>query len=260
MKPDDVLDVSWEDRVCNVTLNRPDKLNALDLRVFSRLLDVQRELHDRDDVRVMTLRGAGRAFSAGADLHYIDSIYDDPGQTRHYLTTLRDAAMGLERLPQPVVAGVHGMVLAGGLELMLACDLIVAGETTKIGDQHMNWGFIPGGGSTQRLPRWIGPARARDLLYTGRWVDATEAWDMGLVSRVVDDGRVVEAVDELATDLATRSPAALARTKALVREGLDMPLEHGLNLEIEAVMSYYAHDAFELAIEGFKSRTPPEFP
>lgn len=258
--PDDVLDVAWEGPVCTVTLNRPEKLNALDLRVFSELIELEREVAARSDVRVLVLKGAGRVFSAGADLQYIDSIYHDADRTRHYLTTLRDAAVGLERLPQPVVAGVHGMVLAGGLELMLACDIVVAAESTRIGDQHMNWGFIPGGGSTQRLPRWVGPARARDLLYTGRWVEAGEAWDMGLISRVVEDDRLAEAVDELARDLASRSPAALERTKALVRQGMDLPLEHGLDLEIEAVMSYYAHEAFELAIEGFKSRTKPEFP
>jgi enoyl-CoA hydratase/carnithine racemase len=151
------------------------------------------------------------------------------------------------------------MVLAGGLELMLACDLVVAEESTRIGDQHMNWGFIAGGGSTQRLPRRIGPARALDLLYTGRWASAREAWDMGLVSRVVDDGTVTDAAADLAADLATRSPDALARTKALVRHAQELPLEQGLDLEIETVMSYYAQPEFAAAMEAFKTRTPKDF-
>lgn len=254
-----VVTVEHAGAVATVTLNRPDKLNALDLRVVTALVEVQDDLAARRDVHVVVLRGAGRVFSAGADLHHVDSVYNDPQASRHYLTTLRDACLGLEHLRQPVVAAVHGLVLAGGLEVMLACDLVVAEASTRISDQHMNWGFIAGGGSTQRLPRWIGPARARDLLYTGRWVTAQEAWDLGLVSRVVDDGQLEEAVTELADDLAGRSPDALARTKALVRHSQEVPLEQGLDLEIETVMSYYAQPEFTVAIEGFKSRTRPDF-
>jgi enoyl-CoA hydratase/carnithine racemase len=245
--------------VVTVTLNRSDKLNAIDLRVVTALIDIERRIAERRDVHVVVLRGAGRVFSAGADLHHIDSIYKDPQRSRHYLNTLRDACLGLEHLRQPVVAAVHGMVLAGGLELALACDLIVAEESTRIGDQHMNWGFIAGGGSTQRLPRWIGPTRARDLLYTGRWVSAREAWEMGLVSRIVDDGTLDAASAELAEELAKRSPEALARTKALVRHSQEVPLEQGLDLEIETVMSYYAQPEFEAAMTGFKTRTPRDF-
>lgn len=254
-----VVTVGHEDRVLTVTLNRPEKLNAIDLRVVEALIDIEQRLAARDDVHVIVLRGAGRVFSAGADLHHIDSIYRDPTKTRRYLGALRDACVGLEHLRQPVVAAVHGMVLAGGLELMLACDLVVAEESTRLGDQHMNWGFIAGGGSTQRLPRWIGPARARDLLYTGRWLSAREAWDLGLVSRVVEDGSLGAATAELAEDLAKRSPHAMARTKALVRHSQELPLEQGLDLEIETVMSYYAHPAFEAAMTGFKTRTAKDF-
>lgn len=250
----DAISVDQVGAVVTLTLNRPDKLNAIDLRMVRELIELEHRLAEKNDVHVVVLRGAGRVFSAGADLHYIDSVYQVPSNSRQYLNTLRDACLGLEHLPQPVVAAVHGVVLAGGLELMLACDLVVAAESTRIGDQHMNWGFIAGGGSTQRLPRWIGPARARDLLYTGRWLSAREAWDMGLVSRVTEDGSQDSVATELAADLASRSPDAMARTKALVRHSQEVPLEQGLDLEIEAVMSYYAQPEFHTAIEAFKNR------
>jgi enoyl-CoA hydratase/carnithine racemase len=255
-----VLAVEWDLPVVRVTLNRPDKLNALSVEVLEGIIDLVRELDRRRDARVVLLRGAGRMFSAGADLAEIDTLYRDPVLSRRYLTTLRDAALGLEHLRQPVIAAVHGMVLAGGLELMLACDLVIAAASTRIGDQHMNWGFIAGGGSTQRLPRWIGPSRARDLLYTGRWMDAHEAQQAGLVARVVPDDELDEAATAFVQDLAGRSPDALARTKALVRHAMQLPLEQGLDLEIETVMAYYAQPEFTQGIEGFKSRTPPVFP
>ena len=113
---DGVVTAHLKDTVLTVTLNRPDKLNAIDLRVVSALVDIQRRITDRRDIHVVVFRGAGRVFSAGADLHHIDSVYKDPRQSRLYLNTLRDACMGFEHLRQPVIAAVHGMVLAGGLE------------------------------------------------------------------------------------------------------------------------------------------------
>jgi enoyl-CoA hydratase len=256
----EVLTFTVQDQVATVELNRPEKLNALSGELLRALLAVVAEVDSRRDIRVVVLRGAGRAFCAGADLAEIEGLYRDPVRSRVYLTTLRDALVGLERLRQPVVASVHGMVLAGGLELMLACDLVVAAASTRIGDQHMSWGFVPGGGSTQRLPRLIGPGRARDLLLTGRWLRADEALTFGLVTRVAADGDVQKETSALAEELATRSPDALARTKALVRHATQLPLDQGLDLEIESVIAYYAQPEFALGLEGFKSRTPPAFP
>jgi enoyl-CoA hydratase len=246
--------------IVRVTLNRSDKLNALDLDVLERLLAAQRDIVERPgEARVMLLSGAGRAFCAGADLDYIKGVYTDPVASRHYLHTLRDAIVGLEQLPIPVIAAVHGMVLAGGLELLLGCDLAVAAESTKVSDQHMNWGFIPGGGSTQRLTHRIGAARARDLLYTGRWLSAREAADLGLVSRVVPDDEYLDAAGRLADDLATRSPYALSRIKALVHTAGVVPLTEGLDTEIEAVLSHYQQPEFSQSLQGFSNRQIPRF-
>jgi enoyl-CoA hydratase/carnithine racemase len=240
--------------VTRLTLNRPDKLNALNPTLLRDLIEAQQQIRDRSDVRVVLLRGAGRVFCAGADLEYITSIYTDPVASRENLHLLRDAIVGLEQLPVPVIAAVHGVALAGGLELLLGCDLIVAAESARIGDQHMNFGFIPGGGSTQRLPRWIGPARARDLLFTGRWVTAREGWELGLVSRVVPDVTLAEETEALAADLATRHPMAMAATKALSRRASDAGSAEGLQAEIEEVLAYYRTPEFAAALRQFAQR------
>ena len=250
----------FRDRVAWLAFNRPDKLNALNSELLEELIGVLGKLDRMRDIRVVVLHGAGKVFSAGADLAEIEGLYRDPARSRQYLTLLRDAALGLERVRQPVIAAVHGMALAGGLEMMLACDLVIAEESAKLGDQHMNWGFIPGGGSSQRLPRLVGASRARDLLYTGRWIDANEAREIGLVARVVPTGTLLAEAEAFATDLAARSGDALARTKALVRHSQQLPLEQGLALEIETVISYYAQPEFATGIEAFKARKPPEFP
>jgi enoyl-CoA hydratase/carnithine racemase len=148
-------------------------------------------------------------------------------------------------------------VLAGGLELMMGCDLAVAGVSTRLGDQHVNWGFVPGGGGTQRLRRWIGAARARDLIFTGRWISAEEARQFGLIARVVPDEELETASVELARELANRSPEALRISKRLIQRGEEMSLTDALDLEIEEVAAYYLHPHFEKGLAGFKSRTPP---
>ena len=136
---------------------------------------------------------------------------------------------------------------------------VVAAESTKLGDQHINWGFVPGGGGTQRLRRWVGAARARDLIFTGRWIDTAEAQQIGLVSRVVPDGAELSSALELAAELAQRSPAAMAISKRLLQRGEEVSLRDGLDLEIDEVATYYLHPHFEQGLAGFKSRRPPSY-
>ena len=254
-----MVDVEVIAHIAQVTLNRPDKLNALDLDVLGELQRITRELAADGDVHVVVLSGRGQTFCAGADLAYIDSIRHDPARVRNFLGSLRDAIVGFEQLPQPVVAAVRGFVLAGGLELMMGCDLVVAAESTRFGDQHINWGFVPGGGGTQRLPRWVGAARARDLIFTGRWIGAAEAQQFGLVARVVPDGDELTQALELAAELARRSPAAMAISKRLIQRSEEVSLREGLDLEIDEVAAYYLHPHFEQGLAGFKARQPPSY-
>src|SRR5262249_29985914 len=137
----------------------------------------------------------------------------------------------IEALPVPVIAGIHGFALAGGLELMMLADLAVADEGARLGDQHANFGLVAGGGGSQRLPRLIGARRAKELMLLGGWLSAAQALDWGLVNRVAPAGKLGETVDELAATLAGLSGSANRTVKTLVNRGLDMALARGLELE-----------------------------
>lgn len=254
MTESDVLLVRSTDNVCRFILNRPEKLNALNGELLERILEAQQRVAKDGNVHVVLLSGAGRAFCAGADLDHISAVYRDPDQARQYLEILRDVVVGFEQLPQVVVTAVHGVVLAGGLELMLGSDIVLAARSTQIGDQHTRRDFIPGGGNTQRIPRWVARAHARDLLFTGRWLSADEAHAIGLVSRVSDDATLEAEAAGLADDLAHRSYRALRDVKRLANAAETLPLAEGLALEIQAVMEYYEAPEFAAGLEGFLKR------
>ncbi|MDA3041453.1 MAG: enoyl-CoA hydratase/isomerase family protein, partial [Actinomycetota bacterium] len=195
------IGVEHRDGVCRITLDRPERLNAVDTEMLRVIHAEQlRLMDDLDGSHAVVLSGAGRAFCAGADIGHIEAIAHDPLAYRAFLQALRDVVVGFEQLPQPVIAAVHGVALSGGFELMLGCDIIVAGRSAMIGDQHAQRGFVPGGGSSQRVPRWLSRPHARDLLLSGRWLSGDEAFSMGLVSRVVDDDALDATVDSLARE------------------------------------------------------------
>jgi enoyl-CoA hydratase/carnithine racemase len=159
-----------------------------------------------------------------------------------------------------VIAAVNGYCLAGGLELMLACDLAVASSEARIGDAHLNFGQLPGAGGSQRLPRAIGAQRARDLMYSGRWVNGAEAERIGLVARVVPPNELMPAVRALAADILQKSPAGVAGAKRLLREGLQMSLEKALRFEMDLVHEWATQhpDAME-GLEAFAQKRKPRF-
>ena len=154
--------------VATLTLNRPEALNALSPRMVDELADALDRLEGQDTVKVLVVRGSGRAFCAGADLLFMEGAFDDLPMLSSHLERVNRVFFRLEELPIPVIAVVQGFALAGGLELMLACDMVLAAEDARIGDQHANFGLMPGGGSTQRLPHKLGYQRAMCLLLTGR--------------------------------------------------------------------------------------------
>jgi enoyl-CoA hydratase/carnithine racemase len=242
-----------EDGICRLRLNRPDKLNALDSELLHELRAAQRELVDDPGVRAVLLSGEGRSFCAGADLTFFAGIYHDKHQARTALWLLRDVIVGFEQLPQPVICAVHGHVLAGGLELALGCDIVVAAQSARLGDQHIRRDLVPGGGATQRIPQRVGRAQAVDLLLTGRWVSADEAWAMGLVSRVVDDDALAHETEEIAREVSQASPTAVAEIKRLVGRAFGAPAD-GLELEIDAVMRQFESPEFLRSMEEFRRR------
>jgi enoyl-CoA hydratase/carnithine racemase len=213
--------------IATLTLNRPDALNALSPAVFLELrahLDAIAAAPDA--VGCVVLRGAGRSFCAGNDLKAIMAGERAPDP---YFQA--DTLQRIEDLPQPVIAAVQGHCYTGGLELALACDLLIAAESARFADTHGKWGMTPTWGMTQRLPRRIGPLRAKELMLSGRIVDGREAAAIGIANRCVPDAELEAATAELAKQIVANSWHTLRADKKLVNQGQDFGLEQGLAYE-----------------------------
>jgi enoyl-CoA hydratase len=224
-----VIRVDREDAVAVVTVDRQDALNALDVETLTQLRDELRELAGDDDVRVVVLTGAGdRAFVAGADIKYMSGLGVEEAKAWGALG--HEAGQLLETMPKPTIAAVNGFALGGGCELALACDIRYASTRAKLGQPEVNLGIIPGWGGTQRLARVCGVGVAKELIFTGRTVDADEALRIGLVSAVHDP--VLEQARETARLLAAKSSGSLAAMKQLANRALGG--DHAANLEAEA--------------------------
>jgi enoyl-CoA hydratase/carnithine racemase len=219
------------DGVARIVLNRPGQLNAISPQLLGDLDQVCGAIEGDPAVRAATLTAAGRAFCAGADLRAVHETVGDPERWSAFMSLWHRVFDRIEALPVPVVAGVHGLALAGGLELVLVADLVVIDETARLGDQHANFGLVAGGGGSQRLPRLIGARRAKELMLLGGWVEASQALAWGLVNRVVPAGQVGPSVEALARELASKSVAASRVAKRLVDQGFDLTLQEGLALE-----------------------------
>lgn len=242
-----------------ITLNRPAALNALTPDIVDgicRALDRA----ERDDIKAVVLTGSGRAFCAGADLKYVRSIAQgDDAVIAAFLGSVLKLMERLEGCPRPVIAAINGIAVAGGLELVLCCDLVIAAESAKIGDAHINFGLLPGGGGSVRLPRKIGPTRAKRLLFTGESVPAADLVACGLVNEVVADDDLTPAVERLVAKLADKSPLVLRRVKALVDDGLEQPIATALRLEILAAEVHaHSHDMKE-GLAAFEEKRKPRF-
>lgn len=213
------------DGVATLTLNRPEALNALNIPLFTELREHLTSLAQAEDaVGCVILRGEGRAFSAGNDLKALG----DPAPEPNYQAETIDM---IEALPQPVIASVRGACYTGALELMLAADLCIAGESAIFCDSHGEWALTPVWGLSQRLPRRIGPLLAREMMYTARRVDAHEAVRIGLANRAVPDEQLDEAAAAMAADIAGKSWHTLRADKRLVNEGQNYSYAEGLAFE-----------------------------
>src|SRR5437588_251075 len=228
----DVVLYDERDGIGWITLNRPEKLNALNRGVFTALAARLASLDASDTAAVGILHGAGRAFAAGADIEdYVDVSVND---YRAFMDIGRLPTDLIGRLTKPVIAAVQGFALGGGFELVLACDLVVAAENARFGLPEPKLGLAPGGGGTQRLPRLVGRTRALEILLTGRFLTAEEAYNWGIVNRVVAKEDLLSAAAEMASTMAAVAPQALAVIKRVVRDGLDSPLSAALTLEQDA--------------------------
>jgi enoyl-CoA hydratase len=216
--------------VAIITVDRPEALNAFDVDTLGALRVRLRELDE--DARVVVLTGAGdRAFAAGADIKHMSEL--DVAEAKAWGELGHEVGRLLETIPQPTIAAINGFALGGGCELALACDLRYASTNAKLGQPEINLGIIPGWGGTQRLARVAGVGFAKELILTGRTVDADEAYRRGLVHAVVEPGELMEKTLETARLLASKSPIALAAAKAAVNRALQG--DHPRNLTREGI-------------------------
>ena len=247
--------LSLDNQVAYLTLHRPEALNAFNPTMVGELTQALETVAADESVKALVIRGEGRAFCAGADLLHLEEVFDAPADLKAFLRRANDNFLRLEALLVPVVAVVHGYCLAGGLELVLACDLVIAAEDAQIGDQHANFGLMPGGGSTQRLPRKIGHQRAMELILTG-----VEAAQCGLALRAVPPDQLDAALEALLAQLRVKSRTGMGWIKSAVNQGLDLPLRDGIALEIDSFVEYSTTSPHpKEGIQAFKERRQPSF-
>jgi enoyl-CoA hydratase len=245
--------------IARISLDRPAQLNAISPELLEDLDRACALVEGDASVRAVTLTAAGRAFCAGADLRAVRELSPDAARWSAFMGLWHRVFDRIEALPVPVIAGVHGLALAGGLELVLVADLVVADETARLGDQHANFGLVAGGGGSQRLPRLIGARRAKELMLLGGWLGATEALAWGLVNRVAPAGTVAAVVEEIAASLAAGSASANRTVKALVNRAFDAELGEGLALERRLVALHMrSADAAE-GLRAFAEKRKPVF-
>jgi len=241
--------------VALVTLNRPDKLNAMSAAMKAEMAEALRSLDAADGVRVMVLTGAGdRAFTAGAD------VSEFAGRTPQEQVRLYEGGTVydvVDRLQKPVLAMINGYCLGGGLELAMACDLRIASDRAVLGQTEINLGIIPGGGGSQRLPRLVGLGNALRLTLTGETVDAHEALRLGLVEEVVPHARLERRTLEIAEAIAAKSPVAVRLAKAAVRASTRMPLDQGLRYEQSLFALVMGTADKEEGVRAFLEKRPP---
>lgn len=251
----DVLIQDWsEPGILSLTMNRPERLNALNDELVGALLVALDEAdRRRSEVKVIILRGEGRAFCAGADLKWLNSgVLADHAAHGRFHDSLNDLCNRLEGASQVVIASVHGYALAGGMEVLLSCDMVVAAKNAELGDEHIKRNLIPGGGGSQRLPRKIGLQRGLYVLLTGHRMSGDEAERWGLACASVDPGELTEATLELARGMAQRDALALSTMKRIVKRGIELPLQDGLWLELYQQHRYRsASDAMDKGVAEF---------
>jgi enoyl-CoA hydratase/carnithine racemase len=250
------VSVEVEQRVATILLQRPP-MNALCLQMQREIAAAAEEVSARADVGAVIVYGGPKVFAAGADIKEMSAMsYQDMLRAS---VGLQDAFTAVARIPQPTIAAVTGYALGGGCELALCCDLRIAAEDARLGQPEILLGIIPGAGGTQRLPRLVGVSRAKELIFTGRHVEAAEAVAIGLVNSVVPADEVYSAAQQLAGRLAKGPALALRAAKEAVDRGLDTDLATGLDIERVRFASLFATDDQSIGMAAFVEKRPAEF-
>ena len=253
----ETLLVERRERVAVITINRPQKLNALNIQTRAEGAAALDELRDDESVRVVVITGAGeKAFVAGADIAEFEGR---TAVTQRDVMTARSLFTAVDTFPKPVIAMINGFCLGGGCELALSCDIRVASETARFGQPEINLGIIPGGGGTQRLTRLVGEGKAMELILTGDMIDAQHAFNLGLVNMVVPAADLEAKTMELANRIAEKSPVALRMAKEAVKTAARANLDEGLRREIDLFALTFSSEDKDEGVRAFLEKRKPDF-
>jgi enoyl-CoA hydratase len=244
--------------IATITLNRPEALNAFSKEVIDEVLAGLEDVRSDDSVRVVVLTGAGeKAFSAGADIKAMIGM--NALKARALSLMGEKLCLAFENLEKPVIAAINGFALGGGLEVAMSCDLRIASESARVGQTEINIGLIPGWGGTQRLTRLVGRTKAKELVFTGRMIDAKTAEQLGIVNMVVPADKFRETVRQFASDLASKAPVALKVAKSLIDKGAEIGLKSALAFEREGFGVVASTEDLQEGVKAFTEKRKPVF-
>jgi enoyl-CoA hydratase len=252
----ETLTTSKEGPLGIITLNRPEALNALNTKLVEELISALSSFEKDEDVRCLVIAGSEKAFSAGADIkEMVGMTAVEMAMTGHFFPLWDKVG----KYPKPIVAALSGFVLGGGLELAMSCDVLVASETTQMGQPEIDIGVMPGGGGTQRLTRAVGKYKAMEMILTGRRIGAEEAKALGLVSRVVPKEAYLSEAKKVAAEISSKSPVAVRLAKAAVNKAFEMGLTDGLDFERELFYLLFASEDKNEGMNAFMEKRKPQF-
>ncbi|MGQ0791230.1 MAG: enoyl-CoA hydratase/isomerase family protein [Nitrosopumilaceae archaeon] len=249
-----LVTTSKSDGICTVKINRPDKLNAMNMNVAKELVNIFENLGKDDTVKVIILTGEGdKAFSAGADIEYMSKI--SPDESEEYAKLGQLVTATVENVKQPTIAAVNGFALGGGCELAMSCDIRIAADTAKMGQPEVTIGIPPGWGGTQRLMRIVGIAKAKEMVYTGKMIKAEEAKEIGLVNHVVELSTLMDETMKMAKTIAGNSAIAVRMSKAAINKGRNADLDTGLGIELLAWRNCFTHPDRQERMTAFVNKS-----
>ena len=249
--------VEKKDGIGYIKINRPKVLNALNQETIKEITNAIVELENDKKIKVVILTGEGKAFIAGADISAMANM--TPLEAKEFAELGHNMLNTIEKSRLPFIAAVNGYALGGGCETLMACDIVIASKSAKIGQPEINLGISPGFGGTQRLPRLVGRMKAKELLLTGKTLSAEEAYDIGLVNMVVDDDKLMEEAEKIANQIASKSPVQTNFIKALVNKGADIDLNTANSLEISYFSSSFSTYDQKEGMKAFLEKRKPEF-
>ena len=248
------IQIERKEDIAIVRVNRPEKLNAMNIDTIKEMGNVMNQLDKDDSIKVVIVTGAGeKAFSAGADIEYMSKI--SALEAEQYALTGHATLNKIENLSKPVIAAVNGYALGGGCELALSCDIRIASKNAAMGQPEVTIGICPGWGGTQRLMRVVGPARAKELIYSGKRIGADEAFQIGLVNKVVELPQLMDECMNMAKEIAKNSVTAVRVSKTLLNRGMDSDINTGLKLEIFGWSLCFTHPDREQRMTAFVQKT-----